>query len=394
MAVSYLALLGRPGARRLLGALVGAWLSFGMVGLAVFLAVHRASGSASLAGVAVAAFSIGSGALAPARGRLLDRRGVRPWLVLLASGYATWLLALMVAAHAHAPGWWLAVCAGGAGSSAPPLIASIRPQWAQVVDATLVRRAYALMSLLGDVGLVAAPALGGLLFAAAAWSPLAGCAVAALAAAVVAAHHAPAAGPSGGPHADRSPLASTAMRVLLGVSVALGAALGLVEVAVLAAATRWDVTAYAGLLLGTFALGSVTGGLWFGRRHWQRPPQERYLLAVLVLALAVAPPLLARNAVVLAPLLLVAGVGYGPGTISLFEALDVLAPGKGAEALTWVTTAEALGTATGAATAGAASVRLGTWAPFAIASVVLAVPAAAALLWQRATVQAPNINPR
>jgi predicted MFS family arabinose efflux permease len=184
------------------------------------------------------------------------------------------------------------------------------------------------------------------------------------------------------------------MRALLAVSVALGTALGLVEVAVLTAATRWDVTAYAGFLLGAFALGSVTGGLWFGRRHWQRPPQQRYLLAVLMLALAVAPPLLAHNPIALAALLLVAGVGYGPATISLFEALDVLAPRKGAEALTWVTTAEALGTAIGAAAAGAASARLGTWAPFAIASVVLAVPASAALLWQRATVQTPNTNAR
>ncbi len=152
------------------------------------------------------------------------------------------------------------------------------------------------------------------------------------------------------------------------------------------------MTAYAGFLLGAFALGSVAGGLWFGRQPWLRPPQQRYLLAVLVLALAVAPLLLARNAAVLAPLLLIAGLGYGPATISLFEALDVLAPGKPTEALTWVTIAEALGTAAGAAAAGAASVWLGTWAPFAIASVVLAVPAAAALLWQRATVQAPKPN--
>lgn len=389
MAGSYLGLLGWPGARRLLLALVGAWLSFGMVGLAVFLAVHRASRSAPLAGVAVAAFSIGSGALAPARGRVIDRHGVWPWLVVLAGGYGAWLLALILAAHTHVPRWWLAVCAGGAGASAPPLIASIRSQWACVVDTTLLRRAYALMSLLGDFGLVTAPALGGILFAVAPWSPLAGCAIAAVVAAAVAAHHAPTVGRSGGPHTDRSPLASAALRVLLAVSVALGAALGLVQVAVLAAATRWGVTASAGFLLGAFALGSVTGALWFGRRPWQRPPHQRYLLAVLALAPAVAPPLLAHNAVVLAPLLLVAGLGYGPATISLFEALDVLAPRKPTQAFTWVTTAQALGTAAGAGAAGAASVRLGTWAPFAIASVVLAASAAAALLWQRTTVAAP-----
>ena len=275
-------MLEQPPARRLLWALASAWLSYGMVALAVFLAVRGAGGSE---------------------------------------------------------------CAGGAGASAPPLVASIRGRWAHVVEQPLLRRAFALMSLLGDIGMVAA----------------------AVVAAAVAARDAPPAGRPYGTYKGRSPLASTTMRVLLVVSVALGAALGLVEVGVLAAATRWDVTAYAGFSLGAFALGSVAGGLWSGRQRWQRPPEQRYLLWVLLLAVAVAPPMVASNATVLALLLLLAGVGYGPATISLFEALDVLAPDSGTEALTWVTTAEALGTATGAAAAGAGSVWLGAWAPFAIA---------------------------
>jgi hypothetical protein len=56
----------------------------------------------------------------------------------------------------------------------------------------------------------------------------------------------------------------------------------------------------------------------------------------------------------------------------------VLAPGSGAEALTWVTTAEAGGGAAGAALASVA-VNRGHWAPFALASAALVVPAGLAL---------------
>jgi predicted MFS family arabinose efflux permease len=205
--------------------------------------------------------------------------------------------------------------------------------------------------------------------------------VAALAAAAVAARTD--VGEAGGQRKARSPLGSNSFRRLLAVSVALGAALGSVEVAVPVAATRWGIAVYSGFLLGAFALGSVGGGLWFGRRDWRRPPEDRYLIALLVLALALAPPALARAPAELAPLLALAGVGFGPATIALFEALDVAAPEAATEALTWVTTAEALGTALGASAAGFASARAGAWTPYALASVVLALASAGALIARR-----------
>src|SRR6266496_1842894 len=110
MSESYVALLGRPRARRLLGALAAAWLSFGMVGLAVFLSVHRATASFGIAGVGVAAFSIGSGALAPLRGRVLDRRGVRRWLPIFATFYGLSLALLALFAQLEPIGWLLVLC--------------------------------------------------------------------------------------------------------------------------------------------------------------------------------------------------------------------------------------------------------------------------------------------
>jgi predicted MFS family arabinose efflux permease len=175
------------------------------------------------------------------------------------------------------------------------------------------------------------------------------------------------------------PLLTRRFAVLVAVETALGMALGLIEVAVPTAATRWGATAYSGLLLAMFALGSLLGGVWFGRRGWRAAAERRYLLAALFLAIALLPPIAATDAVSLAPLLLVAGLAYGPATISLFEALDDLAPSRPTEAFTWITSAAAAGTAAGSAAAGWATTSVGLWAVFGAASAVLGAAAAVGL---------------
>jgi MFS family permease len=377
---SYRVLLARGASQQLIVALSLAWLSFGMVSLAILLTAHRASGSYGIAGVTVAAFAVGSGVLAPLRGRLLDRRGARPWLPAFASGYAIALLAFAGLARAGAGSWALSLCAAVAGASVPPLVASIRPLWPRLVEQALVRRAYTLTSVVGDVGVAAAPALGGLLFVIVSWLPLVICAISAVAAALIVARvSAPAVAPEATAEMT-APLLTGPLRILLAVEVALGVALGFIEVAVPAAATRRGETRFSGFLLGAFALGSVAGGIWFGQRDWKSPPHRRYLLAVLLLALALAAPIAATGAATLAALLIISGLAYGPATISLFEALDALDTSRATEALTWITTAGAIGAAAGSAASGWAIGSIGQWAPFAAASLTLAVAAALGLL--------------
>ncbi len=383
MSESYRALFVRGRPRQLIAGLGVAWLSFGMVGLSIFLTTHRASGSYGFAGVAVAAFSLGSGALAPLRGRLLDRRGARPWLLVLATGYATALLSLSALAQTNARPWMLVVCAAASGASAPPLVASLRALWPSVVEEGLLRRAYALTSIVGDLGLVAAPALAGLLFVWVPWLPLVICALSAAVAAVVVARRSRHPGEQNAATAAASSLLNRGFVVLITVEVALGVALGLIEVAVPAAATSWGETAYSGLLLAAFALGSVLGGIWFGRRHWTAAPERRYLVAALLLAVGLLLPIAATGAATLAPLLLIPGLCYGPATISLFEALDNLTSSRATEAFTWITTSGAIGTAAGSAAAGWATTSIGLWAAFVAASTALSVAAAFSLALRR-----------
>jgi len=246
-----------------------------------------------------------------------------------------------------------------------------------------VRRAYALTSVVGDIGLVAAPALCGLLFVVVSWLPLVLCAISALAAALVVAQNARPAPDRARQPAVTAPLLIGGFATVIAVEIALGVALGLIEVAVPTVASTWGETSYSGFLLGAFAFGSVLGGLWFGRRTWTSSPERRYLLAAFVLAVALVPPIAATDAAALAPLLVISGIAYGPATISLFEVLDSLAPSHATEAFTWITTAGALGSAAGSAASGWVTTSLGLSASFVTASLTLALAAAFGLMQRR-----------
>jgi predicted MFS family arabinose efflux permease len=170
---------------------------------------------------------------------------------------------------------------------------------------------------------------------------------------------------------------------LLAVSVVLGGAQGVVIVAVPAAAAHWGRSSLAGPLLALFAAGSVSGALWYGARYWRAGPLHRYLISVLAFGILLAPAALTDDIAQLGTVLFLAGLAFGPATVSLFETLDVIVPGGGAEALTWVTTGEAAGSAAGSALAGVLATRSGIAAPFALAASATVLAAGAALAFRR-----------
>src|SRR5215831_8348019 len=230
MTASYAALLGHRPARRLVYALVVTTLAYGMYSLTVLLTVERATGSYREAGFAVAAFALFAGVSAPFRGRLIDRRGVGIWLPAFAIGYAASLVALDVAAHAGAAAWTLIFFAACSGLSAPPIFASARPVWAQIVDPMLVRRGYAVTSLLYDAGQIVGPVLASVTFLYSSWPGAIVCGALAVAGAFLSlpareglVHNSQ---PTPMPRLRETP----SLAGLLAVSVVLGAAQGVVIV--------------------------------------------------------------------------------------------------------------------------------------------------------------------
>jgi len=383
MDASYAALVGHAPARRLLYALATTTLSYGMLTLTVLLTVEHSTGSYRTAGFAVAAFALFAGISAPVRGRLIDRGGARVWLPGLACGYAIFLAALDVAAHGGAPPWTLVALAGATGLSAPPIFASARALWAHVVDPALVRRGYAMTSLLYDAGQIVGPVVASVTFLVTTWVGAFVCGAFAVTGALLSLPARRGIDSEIRPQPMPSLRHAPALVGLLGVSIVFGGSQGVVQVAVPAASSQWGHASLAGPLLGAFAAGSVAGALWYGSRVWYLPALDRYLRAVLLVGIFLAPAVLVENAGELAVVLFLTGLAFGPATVSMFEALDVLAPGSGAEALTWVTTAEAAGSAGGSALAGALASRSSIAAPFAIAAASAVAAALAALAARR-----------
>ena len=133
--------------------------------------------------------------------------------------------------------------------------------------------------------------------------------------------------------------------------------------------------------------GSVTGALWFGSRDSEGSSFSRFLRTSVILGFLIVPVCVTSSLPVLAVTLFVAGIAFGPATVSIFEALDHLAPRAGTEALTWMTTAEGCGAAGGASLAGYLVVHVGGWSAFTVASVLFVIPAGGAIVAHATTLR-------
>ena len=144
------------------------------------------------------------------------------------------------------------------------------------------------------------------------------------------------------------------MRTLVLADIGLYAGLGALEVALPAVAAREGAAAAAALPLAAFAAASAVASLVYGTRP--APPGRRYVLGSLALDGGVPAAGRARDGLGARGRAASRPARRSPrSTWPTYALLDVVAPeGTGAEALTWLTTAGAAGTAAGAALAGRA----------------------------------------
>jgi MFS family permease len=356
---SYLAILRTPHARPLvLASLVGR-LSSGTGPLALVLYVQDATGSFAYAGAASAATLLANGLLAPVRGRLVDRYGQRRCLPPLAICFAAALAGVVaVARPGRAGGAATVALAAAAGATVPPLSASMRVLWVSLVGrGPQLQTAYALDAVLEEMLFVVGPLLAGVL--AAGVDPAAGLLVAAGLALlgtfgfVVS----PVSWAWSGSQARRAgwagSMASPGMRTLALTLAGVGAAIGIWEIGVVAAARREGVIEVAGILLAAWAAASAVGGLWYGSRTWRGATGRRFLALLALLALVGVPMAAAPSLVVLGAVVAFVGLITAPLESSAFVlAAELAPPGTLTESATWVTTAMNVAAAAGIALAG------------------------------------------
>jgi len=268
----------------------------------------------------------------------------------------------------------LIACSVLAGATLPPLGACMRAIWPSLLATQGLRdTAYALEAWLQEVFFVFGPLLtAAIAVIATPWAAIVTASVLtavgtlwfALTPAVRAVEPAPAR-----PKSRAGALGSAAVRTVMLSTFAMGVAFGIVEVAMPAFGEEHGSRAQGGFALSCFALGSLFGGLWIGTRPPSRGLAVRFTLALVALALALLPPLVAPSILAMCVLMLIAGLPIAPAFASSYGLVDALAvPGTTTEAFALLGTAIVAGLSLGTSVSGAAIEQFGLTGALALAA--------------------------
>lgn len=335
-------------------------LAGAMVGLALVLAVSEHL-SLAHAGVATAACIVGMAVAGPLRGRLVDRAGATPALLVMGLGQPLTLLGLFLALRVD-QGWgWPVVLAMAfaAGALTPPVASVMRSVWARLTGehGEVVRHAaHSWESVATDVVYVVAPSLvavvavtatPGLALTAAALLTAGGCLAMTRCTLIRRLGPAPTAARTDGgvPVAAISPL--------LVVSLLTGGAITASELAAVHAGQQAGHAASAGWLIAALSLGSIAGGLLYGAR---RPPGSDLQHLAACLALWACGHLLcavSQSLPLTALALALSGLGLAPGLTVQFKIVGRVVPEHAqTEGFAWLATAGQAGSAAAAVVTG------------------------------------------
>jgi MFS family permease len=359
--VSYRAVLGRPGALRFCVAGAVGRMPMAMFSLGSLLLVAGLTGRYGLAGLVSAAGSVSYAACTPQLGRLADRYGQRRVLRPAAVVFSAATVLFVTTAELRAPAWAVLATGALAGAAMPSLGSMVRARWSALLGSSPgLDTAYALESVVDELIFVVGPVVVTLL--ATEVQPAAGV-IAATAACVIgtlilasqvgtepAPHPVPAAA-AGARRAARLP--SPALATLAPTGVFLGAMFATIDLSTVAFAQQHGHKPLAGLILGTYALGSAIGGIWYGGRAWRAPLPRRLAITLGLTVAGVAtfwlmPGLAALDVVVFA-----AGLTISPTLIAAFSLVERQArPGRRTEGMAWLLSSFSVGLAFGSAAAG------------------------------------------
>jgi MFS family permease len=353
-----------------------------MYGLGTVLLISAGTGRYGVAGSVSAAGALGGALCAPQLGHLVDRLGQRRVLIPVCVTFALAVAGLTAAVELHAPEWTLFACGIVGGAAMPQTGPMARARWSVLLAGSArLHTAFSVESVADELCFVIGPAAVTLL--ATQLHPAAGIGCAALCALagslwfasqrateppVVVVDSRPAAPGQAAadaaaartgrarpvrPGGRRARLAAPALVVLLPVYLFIGAMFVTIDLSTVDFATRLGHKPLAGLILGCYALGSATGGLWYGSRTWHAAASRRMAVTLCVTVAGVCSFWAMPNLLVLAPVIYLCGMTIAPTLIAGYSLLEATAlPGRATEAMSWLSTGIAVGLAIGATAAG------------------------------------------
>jgi MFS family permease len=356
MLTTYRDVLSRPGAALFSAAAAWARLPLSMAGLGIVLLVHERGGSYGAAGAMAAAYVLAAAAFAPLQGRLADRLGQAPVLLTVGAGYAVGLGAFLVAVERDWSAPWPHACVALAGLATPQAGSMARARWSHAIeDRAQLNTAFSIEAILDEVVFIVGPVLvtfltlqvadvSGLAFAAA--SALLGSWALAVQQRTA---------PPRAVHDRRTgpPIGWGLLGPMVVISTALGIVFGSAEVIIAAFTEEAGNQDAAGLVLATWAAGSLLAGVAVGALPQPQRPLHRLRASLLVLSLLFAPLVLVPGIPLLAVGMFLGGFMISPTLIAAVNLIERQVPASRlTEALTWTTTGMSVGVAPGAAVAG------------------------------------------
>jgi len=318
--------------------------------------VTAVTGSYAIAGAVSATGAVLYAAVTPRAARLADRYGqarvLRPQVIVFAGATA----ALAACAASRAPVWALFVTGGFSRATMPSLGPMVRSRWSRLLGGSaLLDAAFSLEGIADELIFITGPVL--VVALAVGVTPVAGVLVtAALSVAGVA-------GLAGQRRSEPPPapalrvgagvLRNRGVRVLIGTHTCLGALFVAVDLATVAFARQHGDPAAAGPLIGLYGLGSAIAGVWYGTRRWRASQATRLTVGLAATVLGAAPLAVMPGIWPMAAAITAAGLGISATLASSYRVAGMAVPaGQRTEAMSWLTTAAATGTALGAPLAG------------------------------------------
>ncbi len=350
-----------PGAWRFSAAGVIGRMPMSMFGLGTVLLISAATGKYGMAGAVSAAGSLGYAFSTPRVARLVDSRGQRRVLLPLLTVFSAATAALIVAVELQLPTWMFFVPGAIAGATMPSLGTMVRARWSVLLAGSpRLHAAFSFESVADELCFVIGPAAVTLL--ATEVFPAAGVGVAALLCLggtvwfAAQRNTEPVVTRAAGPVTRSRRVhgaAAPGLFVLAPVYFLLGAMFVSIDLSTVSFAQHFGHKPLAGLVLGTYALGSATGGLWYGSRQWRAPVENRFALTLTLTVLGVATFWAQPNLVTLTCGIYLCGLTIAPTLIAGFSLLEAQAkPGRRTEAMSWLSSGIGVGLAAGSSVVG------------------------------------------
>ncbi|HEX6523159.1 MAG TPA: MFS transporter [Streptosporangiaceae bacterium] len=346
-----------PGAWRFSAAGLIGRMPMSMFGLGTVLLISSVTGKYGTAGAVSAVGSLGYAFSVPWMARMVDAHGQRRVLLPLVIVFALTTGALILAVQLRAPTWAWFVPGALAGSAMPSLGSMVRARWSVLLRGTpRLHAAFSFESVADELCFIVGPAAVTLL--ATQVHPASGVGVAAMLGLIgtlwfVAQR---ATEPTVIPSADlghRGGAATPGLIVLVPVYFFLGAMFISIDLSTVAFAQHFGHKPLAGFILGTYAFGSATGGLWYGSRHWHSPLERRFTITLCVTVAGVSTFWAMPNLIALTCLIYLCGMAIAPTLIAGFSLLEAQAPpSRRTEAMSWLSSGISVGVAAAASVVG------------------------------------------